>query len=124
MNFDTISALIGTWRLVATSAVDDAGKPVAAPYGPVPHGLVSFQGNGRMMCVLCDGRDELPSGQPSREYNSYIGTFEFDGTTLVTRVDGSSNPGWVGGEQVRTVQFEGDRIVLRNGRRTLEWERL
>jgi Lipocalin-like domain len=124
MNFELIRALIGTWRLVATSAVDDAGLANRAPYGPDPQGIVSFGANGRMMCVLCDGRADLPPGEAAREYNSYCGAFEFDGDTLVTRVDGSSNPAWVGGDQVRQVRFEGARVVLRNGRRTLVWERL
>ena len=132
MNFELIRALIGTWRLVSTHAVDDAGKPMRAPYGPEPQGIVVFGADGRMMCVLCDGRVTLPPGETIREYNSYCGAFEFDGRMLVTRVDGSSNPAWVGSEQVRAVRMEGPLMVLVppprpwqgvNQHRTLVWER-
>lgn len=123
MTFARIASLIGTWRLVATSAVDDRGRPIAAPYGAVPHGLVTFGVDGRMMAVLCDGRVALPAGA-TREFNSYAGNFEFDGETLTTTVDASSNPHWIGGAQVRSAHFDGERLVLKNGRRTLVWERL
>lgn len=123
MKFELISRLIGTWRIVATRAVDASGRAAAPPYGPVPQGLVTFGADGRMMAVLCDGRPVLPQGT-RREYNSYAGNFTFDGDQLVTEVDASSNPHWVGGMQARTVRFQGDRLVLQNGRRTLEWERL
>ena len=51
-----------TWRLVETSAVNEAGKAIARPYGPKPQGLLAFGVDGRMMCVLCDGRSDLPEG--------------------------------------------------------------
>jgi hypothetical protein len=121
---EAIRSLIGTWRLVATSAVDAAGMSARAPYGPIPQGLLAFGDDGRMMCVLCDGRSALPGGETIREYNSYCGAFTFDGTGLVTRVDASSNAPWVGGDQVRSVRFEGARMILVNGRRTLVWERM
>ena len=124
MTFELIRALIGTWELVATSAVDAAGKATAQPYGPLPRGLLSFGVDGRMMCVLCDGRPSLPDDAPEREYNSYCGNFEFDGETLITRVDASSNEAWIGGQQVRRGKLDGDRLILVNGRRTLIWERV
>jgi len=34
--------LIGTWRLVATRAHDDAGQPMQPPYGSQPMGVVTF----------------------------------------------------------------------------------
>ena len=131
--FEKIRSMIGTWRLVSTSAVDDAGQPMRQPYGPVPQGVVVFSPNGRMIAVLCDGRTDLPDSEPPREFNSYAGNFEFDGETLITRVDGSSNPGWIGGEQIRTVKFDGARMILVppprpwhgiNQHRTLVWERI
>ncbi|MEQ1611786.1 MAG: lipocalin-like domain-containing protein [Hyphomicrobiaceae bacterium] len=124
MTFERIRNLIGTWRLIATSAVDDAGQPIPAPYGPIPHGIVVFGFDGRMLAVLADGRPELSTAEVAREFNSYCGNFTFDGETLITVVDGSSNPGWIGAEQVRTVRFDGERLVLKNGKRTLTWERV
>ena len=56
---DTDDEIVGTWRLVATKAHDDAGRSLPPPYGPQPMGLVVFQADGRMMTVLCDGRADL-----------------------------------------------------------------
>ena len=103
--------IVGTWRLVGTMGKDDQGKLLPPPYGPQALGLVIFNANGRMMAVLNDGRAEMPAGE-TRAYVSYAGTYTFDGTTLVTRVDVSSDPTRIGTDQVRRVRFEGERLVL------------
>ena len=124
--------ILGVWTLRSTEGRDDDGRALPPPYGPKPTGLVSFEADGRMMCVLCDGRTELPAGE-ARQYVSYAGNYTFDGTTLVTRVDASSDASRVGGDQVRAVAFVDGRLVLRPPRRlyaglmqhqTLVWERL
>jgi lipocalin-like protein len=124
--------IIGTWRLKKTKGVDDAGKVLPPPYGPAPNGLVCFQADGRMYCVLCDGRAELPAGEP-RQFMSYAGNYTFDGTLLSTRVDASSDAGRIGGDQLRNVRFENGGMVLAPPRRLyagvmqhqeLLWERV
>jgi hypothetical protein len=129
---DIVGTIIGTWRLTETKAHDDAGKALPKPYGPKPMGLVIFQPDGRMMAVLCDGRATLPADEP-RQFMSYAGNYSFDGQTLITKVDASSDPSRVGGEQVRQARFEGGRLVLNPPRRLfagmmqhqeLAWERV
>ena len=68
------------------------------------------------MTVLCDGRAALPPDEP-RQFMSYAGNYSFDGSTLVTRVDASSDASRIGGEQVRKVRFEDGRLVLNPPRR-------
>ena len=123
--------IIGTWRLKWSKAIDDDGKVQAPPYGPTPNGVLCLEADGRMYCVLCDGRAELPSGEP-RQFMSYAGNYTFDGITLSTRVDASSDAARIGGDQVRTVRFEGEGVVLAPPRRLyagtmqhheLYWER-
>jgi hypothetical protein len=124
--------IIGTWKLKSTKAFDDEGKALDPPYGPVANGIVCFEPDGRMFAVLCDGRRAIPNGEP-RQFMSYAGNYTFDGTTLSTRVDASSDPSRVGGDQVRTVRFERGGIVLAPPRRLymgsmqhheLFWERM
>src|ERR1043165_2025886 len=67
---------------------------------------------GGMLASPCDGRRELPPGT-ARAYSSYCGNYTFDGTRLVTRVDASSDPARIGGDQGREVSFEGDPMILR-----------
>jgi hypothetical protein len=124
--------IVGTWRLKSTVGRDDAGTVLAPPYGPAAMGLVVFTANGRMMAVLCDGRPALAADQP-RQFMSYAGNYTFDGTTLSTRVDASSDAARVGGDQTRHVRFEDGLMVLAPPRRLyagvmqhqeLAWERI
>jgi hypothetical protein len=103
--------LTGVWKLVGGSMTDAGGKSVGVPYGPRGMGLVSLTSDGRMMAVLIDGRAKLPDGA-RREYSSYCGNYTFDGTTLITTVDASSDPGRLSSQQVRKVRFEGKRMIL------------
>jgi hypothetical protein len=125
--------ITGTWRLVTTRGRTDMGKPMHSPYGPNPMGLVEFHSNVRMIAVLCDGRPQLPDDETEREYNSYCGNYTFDGEILVTRVDAASDHRRLGGDEVRRVPFDGDRLVLlppplpwrgTTQHRELVWERI
>lgn len=105
--------LTGTWELVRSTSTAADGSAMPAPYGgDEAMGLVSFREDGRMVCVLCDSRAQLPENTP-REYNSYCGAYTFDGKQLSTAVDASSNDGWFQTDQVRDVSVEGDLLVLR-----------
>jgi hypothetical protein len=124
--------IVGTWRLKSTVGRDDAGTVLEPPYGPAAMGLVVFEASGRMMAVLCDGRSALPPDEP-RQFMSYAGNYTFDGTTLSTRVDASSEAARVGGDQIRRVRFDGGLMVLAPPRRLyagvmqrqeLAWERI
>lgn len=124
--------ITGTWRLVAASARDTEGRALPPPFGPKAMGRAVFDPEGRMMAVLCDGRPDLPAGEP-RDYSSYCGRYSFDGSRLVTRVDAASDPARLGTDQVREVRFEGERMILRppprqvgdvTQHRELAWERI
>jgi len=104
--------IVGTWRLVRVEAFNAEGKQVPGSYGGAPIGRVMFTSSGRMMAMTGDGRAAAPAGQ-SREYNTYAGTYKFDGKQLVTRVDSCSNPAYMGTEQVRQVSNDGALMVLR-----------
>ena len=106
------TSIVGTWKLVESSARDGDGNPLPKPYGPLGMGMVTLTAEGRMMAVLCDGRASLSEGE-TRDYASYCGNYTFDGATLTTRVDASALARLaVGGDQVRGVRFEGERMIL------------
>jgi Lipocalin-like domain len=94
-------------------------------------GRATFNADGRMMSVVCDGRRELPAGAV-RDYSSYCGNYTFDGARLVTRVDAASDPSRIGSDQARGVRFEDEHMVLAPPRgvgdyaeyRQLTWERI
>lgn len=128
-----MTSIIGTWRFVRGTVTREDGLPAPPPYGGAKGmGRVTFNGEGRMMAVLCDGRASLPGGE-AREYSSYCGNYTFDGLRLVTRVDAASDMQRLGGEQVRHVEFADGHMVLRHTvrrpdgqsvRRELWWEKI
>jgi hypothetical protein len=127
-----IPDIVGVWKLVAATTTDPGGNQVAVPYGPRGMGIVSLTSDGRMMAVLVDGRSTLPDGA-RRDYSSYCGNYTFDGKTLVTTVDATSDSARFGVPQVRKVRFQDDHMILqpppleRDGvrlERELTWERI
>jgi hypothetical protein len=120
--------LLGTWRLVASTAVDAAGRELPAPYGPRPMGRLVLDAAGRMMAVLCDGRPAMPDGE-NRAYGSYCGNFQVEENTLITTVDAAAETGRIGGRQIRKLEFRDGFLVLippprpDGEQRELFWER-
>jgi hypothetical protein len=125
--------IIGIWRLKSTKTIASEGEPIPPPFGPAPNGLMCFQPDGRMYCVLCDGRTETPV-DVSRQFMSYAGNYTFNGSILSTFVDASSDAKRIGTNEVRDVHFESsDEMVLLppsqlvggvTHRKELLWERV
>jgi len=129
-----LQSITGTWQLIHTECIGADGSALAPPYGgsETCMGLLYMRDDGRLVCVLYNSSKELPPDQP-REYNSYCGAYRFDGNQLTTRVDASSNPEWIGTDQIRDVSFEDSTMVLQpiknngpvsDGQRILRWIRL
>jgi hypothetical protein len=120
--------VLGTWRLVASTAVDAAGRELPAPYGPRPMGRLVLDAAGRMMAVLCDGRPAMADGE-TRAYGSYCGNFRVEKNTLITTVDAAAVSERIGGQQIRKLEFRDGLLVLIPPRRPdgeqreLFWER-
>ena len=129
-----MSTVIGTWACVRVEAVDANGKPTTAPFGGENTlGRVVLTKDGRMAATIMDARSEIPDGK-TREYSCYSGLYTFDGETLITKVDACSDPERMGTEQIRTVSFDGELMVLQPPlrsygnkpaeRRTLWWKKI
>jgi hypothetical protein len=43
---------------------------------------------------------------------AYTGRYRVENGQVITRVEAAWNEGWVGGEQVRNIRFEGDRLYI------------
>ena len=105
--------IIGTWAILKTEAGDANGKPNSvAPIGCKNFiGKVVFTKDGRMSAAITDARDQIPKGE-TREYSCYAGAYIFEKETLITTVDACSDPARMGTQQIRTVSFENDLMVL------------
>jgi Lipocalin-like domain len=132
--------IVGTWRLLSYETRDADGR-TGRPYADAV-GRLEYDDHGNMSGqVMRPGRAPVEIGEGGAQqvraaylgYIAYFGTYEVarDGRTVVHHVHGALNPAWVGGDQVRAVRFEGERLVLsadvlkagRTVTHVLTWER-
>ena len=108
--------VVGTWKMVSNVGMRDGNRTEA--FGSAPNGMAIFTGDGRF--TITASRSDIPkfvSGnrlQGTSEENKAIvqGSLALWGSysvneadkTLVLKVEGSTWPAWVGGEQKRPVQ--------------------
>jgi Lipocalin-like domain len=124
-----MESLVGVWKLLEARAFDDAGKKVPSPLGPHPMGVAIIDAE-RIMAMAGDGRTVLPP-EARRAFAAYCGSYTFDGTKAVTRVDGASSAE-MSEDQARHIRFDGptrmivvpvSRLFGRGGGLELVWER-
>jgi hypothetical protein len=132
--------LVGSWRLLSYETLDPAGRR-GQPYAAAV-GRLTYDDRGNMTGqVMRPDRARVAIGIGNAQtvraayigYIAYFGSYEVapDGASVVHRVEGALNPDWVGGEQVRKLRFDGERLVLsadvsKNGEivtHSLTWER-
>lgn len=115
------SRLVGTWRLVSYVTNEPDGRR-GKPYGEAV-GRLEYDAGGNMAGqVMRPDRGPVEFGEGGAQqvraaylgYIAYFGTYDVsaDGRTVTHHVEGALNPAWVGGDQVRGVTFDGDRLVL------------
>jgi hypothetical protein len=132
--------LHGTWELTRWEVFDAAGGP-SRP-GTYDRGRVIYDaGSGNMSAHLMSSANKADSAPATdadraaayRRYLGYWGPYTVDekGGVITHHVAGSSNPSWVGTEQIRyfALTADGNRLTLslKNGDRvtqSLYWERV
>lgn len=133
--------LVGNWSLVSyvTEAPDGTtGKPYGEAVGRLAydaHGNMAGQVMRPGRAPVIHGQSGLPDVRAAYAgYIAYFGTYEVNDArdTVVHHVQGSLNPTWVGGTQVRSMRFDGEHLVLSANvtkgaaiiRHTLTWKRI
>lgn len=115
--------LRGAWQLVDWRITQ--GERVTHPFGESPAGMICYTDDGHMQAVIAAaGRKPLsaavprqaPEGERAAAFDSYFhyaGTYEIQpGPRVVHRVTHALNPAFVGTEQVRNIDLDGDTLVL------------
>jgi hypothetical protein len=117
----TDDKLVGTWKLVSASSTTSAGERSETPYGPSPVGFLTYTAEGRVTAMISyDGRESLSFGGGTQEqqaeafktFLAYAGRYKLSGDKVIHHVEISSIQNYVDKNLVRSVKFEGDRIVL------------
>jgi Lipocalin-like domain len=107
--------LVGTYKLLSFNADYDDGASKEV-FGKLPSGYLILTPKRLMVILVSEGR--MPGSTPDQKAAllssmfSYTGTYQVDGSRLVTDVDVSWNQAWTGSKQGRTWLIEGNRLVL------------
>ncbi|MFG2095444.1 lipocalin-like domain-containing protein [Streptomyces sp. NPDC048612] len=124
----TAQELVGVWRLESFRDIDGTGTPQEGPLGPEPRGLLFYSADGHVSVTMMRTG---PAHTERSNYMSYAGTWRREGDRVVHTIDVAPEPGWLGTEQSRDLELEGDELVLhgnalvgRPQRRVLRWRRV
>ena len=114
---------VGTWRLISASTLTAGGRD-HAPYGAHPAGVLMYTQDGRMSVIVSHAnrqplsrgdRISAPAGERGEAFATflaYAGRYSLAGDQMIHHVEISSVENWVNTDLIRTITFEGDRIVL------------
>jgi Lipocalin-like domain len=116
--------LVGTWKLVSASSSTAGGERNDAPFGLSPAGFLTYTQDGRVAAMISyGGRKRLSSSdslsapvdeqaEAFRTFIAYAGRYGLDGDKVIHHVEISSIQDWVNTDLIRSIRFEGERIVL------------
>jgi hypothetical protein len=119
----TQASLVGTWRLVSLESRTADGQ-VSYPWGTDAVGYIIYNEDGYMsVAIMGSNRSEFASGDikggsteekaaAADTYISYCGRYEVQGDTVIHHIELSLFPNWVGVDQKRALQFDGNRLLL------------
>jgi hypothetical protein len=105
--------LAGTWRLVSIFHLDKDGATQEGPLGPHADGILIYDRRGYMSVGLMRVGEPPDTPAPPTTYMGYSGRWQLADQHVIHQVAVSSHSRIVNTTQVRELQAEGDRLVLR-----------
>jgi len=115
--------LVGTWRLLSCELRTADGR-VSYPFGRDPVGYIMYSEDGYMsVAFMSANRPRFAVGDilggtteekvtAAETYISYCGKYEIQGNKVIHHIEVSLFPNWIGVDQERIFEFEGDRLSL------------
>ena len=109
--------IVGTWKLVSVVYEDQTTKERTPVYGEHPKGIQIATPEGRWLALVTAEGRPIPKtdeerAQALKTMIAYTGRYRVEGGKVITKVEAAWNEAWVGGEQVRNIRFEGDRLYI------------
>jgi len=119
--------LAGAWRLVSFHDVGEQGRTGEGPLGPDPRGLLIYTEDGHVSVSMM-----RTGAGPAPGFMGYAGRWHRRGNRVVHRIEVTPRQDWIGTEQTREAELDGDRLVLhaettvdgQRRRRVLTWRRI
>jgi hypothetical protein len=114
---DDKDKIVGTWTLVSVVYEDQVTKERTPVLGEHPRGRQIATADGRWLALVTGEGRKVPTNdaERSRAFTSmiaYTGRYRVEEGKVITKVEAAWNEAWVGGEQVRFIRFEGDRLFI------------
>lgn len=114
---DEKQQIVGVWKLVSVMYEDQDTKARTPIMGDNPRGYQIATPDGRWLALATPAGRSVPAtdeerAQAFRTMIGYSGRYRVEGSTITTKVDVAWNESWVGGEQVRHIRFEGDKLFI------------
>ena len=114
---DEKQQIVGVWKLVSVMYEDQETKARTPIMGDNPRGYQIATPDGRWLALATPAGRSVPAtdeerAQAFRTMIGYSGRYRVEGSTITTKVDVAWNESWVGGEQVRHIRFEGDKLFI------------
>jgi hypothetical protein len=112
---DDRAKVVGLWKVISFETEFQATSEREPVLGKNPMGYVMFTPEGRIWSIVTGEKREAPKTDQDRaalfkNMFAYTGMYRVEGDKLITKVDVSWNPAWLGTEQVRFFKIDGDRI--------------
>ena len=115
------SRLIGTWRQLSGTMVEEGSNVSKSNLSAAPNGCVNFCADGRLMLLSTDSARKKPAGEvptPAeaealyRSMIAYAGSYKVEGNKVTYDLDITWNESWKGTKQVRFWEVSGDRLTV------------
>jgi hypothetical protein len=128
--------LLGTWRLVSLQSTVDG--TVVKPFGDSPHGYLVYTTDGHVFVQMAAREravlfktGQLPpvllettEAGTAQAFLSYCGTFEVRDHQVIHCKEFDIRPNLDGTVEARSVELDGDRLILGYRSSQIEWQRV
>jgi hypothetical protein len=109
--------IVGVWKLVSVVYEDQATKERSPVLGEHPRGRQIATADGQWLALVTADNRPIPKTDEDRaralqSMIAYTGRYRVEDGKVITKVEAAWNEAWVGGEQVRFIRFEGDRLFI------------
>jgi Lipocalin-like domain len=109
--------IVGTWTLVSVNYEDQVSGLRTPVYGEHPRGIQIATAQGRWLALMTAEGRTIPQTDAQRAQAlttmiAYTGRYRVENGKVITKVEAAWNEAWVGGEQVRAIRFDGDKLCL------------
>jgi hypothetical protein len=109
--------IVGVWKLVSVVYEDQETKALTPVLGEHPRGRQIATADGRWLALVTGEGRPVPKtdaerAQALRTMIAYTGRYRVEDGKVITKVEAAWNEAWVGGEQVRFIRFEGNRLFI------------